>query len=245
MRAFFAIMVLLNLGFLAYQFWNADSATSSDTVRELNAEKIRVLDATHPVAQVPDRLSQRVERAEPGEPAAPPAAPAPARVAGARCMEWGTFESSSVAAAEELLKQRLPEIRYTRESPEGIARFWVFIPSAGSAEETQARLQRLQRKGAGDVVVVRDDPELRGAVSLGIYSSAAAAQRRMAELDRLRIRGARVLERKTGGNVASLLLLDVDPAVRANLDALVGEITNTELREVECPAAPAPAQPSA
>jgi hypothetical protein len=230
MRAFFAILLLSNLGLLAYQLWNVDPAPSFGTARDLNAEKIRVLDSARLPMQGPDRPSHRTEAAAP-----PPAEPATVPAAGASCLEWGTFESSTVAAAEELLKQRLPEIRYTRESPEGVARFWVFIPSAGSAEETEARLQRLQRKGAGDVVVVRDDPELRGAVSLGIYSSAAAAQRRMAELDRLRIRGARVLERKTGGNVALLLLREVDPAVRPNLETLVGEVANTELRAVECP----------
>lgn len=243
MRAFFAILVLLNLGLLAYQFWTAGATSASVAAREINAEKIRVLDPARAPAQGADpQRSPSAENA--AAPVAVMPAPAPVPVAGARCLEWGTFESSTVAAAEELLSQRLPEIRYTRESPEGVARFWVFIPSAGSAEETQARLQRLKRKGAGDVVVVRDDSELRGAVSLGIYSTSIAAQRRMAELDRLRIRGARMLERRTGGSIAQLLLRDVDPAVRPNLDSLVREVANTELREVECPPMLAPAQPN-
>jgi hypothetical protein len=237
MRAFFAILLLLNLGLLAYQLWTTGEAPLPLRPREVNAEKILVLDP----ARLP--APQRNEAARPADVATAPATGAPAPVPGAQCLEWGTFETSAVARAEELLAQRLPEIRYTRDSPEGVARFWVFIPSAGSAEETQARLQRLARKGAGDVVVVRDDPELRGAVSLGIYSSAAAAQRRMAELDRLRIRGARVLERRTGGSVAQLLLRDVDPALRPNLEQLAREITNTELRVVQCPAALTQRQP--
>jgi hypothetical protein len=235
MRAFFVILLLVNLGLLAYQLWTAGEVPLPARPREVNADKIIVLD--------PARLpAPRAKASSPVTNAATPA-PAPIAVPGAQCLEWGTFETAAVARAEELLAQRLPEIRYTRDSPEGVARFWVFIPSAGSAEETQARLQRLQRKGAGDVVVVRDDPELRGAVSLGIYSTAAAALRRMAELDRLRIRGARVLERRTGGSTLQLILREVDPALRPNVDAMVREMTNTELREVECPAALAQQQP--
>ncbi len=229
MRAFFTILLLVNLGLLAFQLWTAAEAPLPARPREVNADKIVVVDPARlpQTSSTPDATLAKTDTPVPR--------PAPAAVPGAQCMEWGSFEASVVERAEELLSQRLPEVRYSRESPEGVVRFWVFIPSAGSAAETQARLQRLQRKGAGDVVVVRDDPELRGAVSLGIYSSAAAAQRRMTELDRLNIRGARVLERRTGGSIAQLLLRDVDPSLRPNLDALVREIDHTELRVVECP----------
>lgn len=231
MRAFFVIVLLLNLALLAYQLWTTSEGPLPTPPSEVSAGKIVVIDPARlppPVANVPAPQAD-------GAVAPMPSIPAP--VPGAQCWEWGTFEATAVASAEELLAQRLPEIRFTRESPQGVARYWVYIPSAGSVEETSARLQRLQKKGARDVVVVRDDPELQGAVSLGIYSTAAAAQRRMAELDRLRIRGARVLERKTGGSIALLLLRDVDPALRPNLDAVVREIANTDLREVDCPPA--------
>jgi hypothetical protein len=236
MRAFFAILLLLNLGLLAYQLWTTNALPLPARPHEINADKIVVLDPSHAVTNRP--LAQASEAQSPAPTQASQARSEPTPVPRAQCLEWGMFEVSAVSRAEELLAQRLPEINVTRDSPEGVARFWVFIPAAGSLEETQARLARLQKKGAGDVVLVRDDPELRNAVSLGIFSSAAAAKRRLAELERLRIRGARVLERRAGGAAIQLLLRDVDPALRPNLDALVGEIPNTELQEIDCPATP-------
>ena len=60
--------------------------------------------------------------------------------------------------------------------------FWVYLEQK-SADEAQARLAELKRKGVRDTLLVNRDG-FRNAISLGVFSSQDAVNRRLAEIER-------------------------------------------------------------
>jgi hypothetical protein len=60
--------------------------------------------------------------------------------------------------------------------------FWVYLEQK-SADEAQARLAELKRKGIRDTLLVNRDG-FRNAISLGVFSSQDAVNRRLAEIER-------------------------------------------------------------
>jgi hypothetical protein len=118
----------------------------------------------------------------PAEP--PPAAAAPQRV----CYEIAGIEKRSDF---EVLKSQLLKAGTTLvgEGERQISRqtFWVMLPPFGSAGAAEAVVAKLARQRAGDFYMVKTG-EFANAISLGIFSTKEAAQRRVAQIRALPIK---------------------------------------------------------
>src|SRR5262245_4618008 len=174
MRAIFLLLVLVNLGFLAYAYVARDRSTSASFAQlEVRPEKIKVLKAGGP------------------SPAAAPAGKAAAQkgaAAPAACLEWGIFAGPDVARADAALTRvEVPQERIERTVTDA-GGYWVYIPPLKTKVEIDRKIGELKALGVTDFFVVQEAGQWRNAVSLGIFRTDEAAQ---GFLTKLKDRGVR------------------------------------------------------
>lgn len=208
MRALSLLLILVNVGLLGWARWVAPPQPPP-APRLVPAEAQRlVLVARAPdrVAAATDGPAQDGEgagaaadapAAEAGDPGPPRQAQAPAppaELAGARlvvlaaaataqCASIGPFEDSDVAAAavEAVRAEGLQASRRVTEDEVFVGRA-VLIPPLPTREAAQATADRLRRAGIRDMYVIEPPAPLANAISLGLFSEPARADRHAARL---------------------------------------------------------------
>lgn len=177
MRLIFMLLVLANLGLLAWIYWHDDEAvlpegrdgSSGPTLvllEEAGEQEASQRDPTPPVAETDDvpRLAEPVAT---------------------RCASIGPFDSAEQAA---VAVERLAEIGINAKSRESggqiRAGFWVYLPPFASRNAAIQTADELRARGVIDLFVVTA-PEQRNAISLGLFSTPDRADQRAAEIGRL------------------------------------------------------------
>lgn len=115
--------------------------------------------------------------------------PAPADVAAAevsaagapaRCVRLGPFPDEARArAALERVRAWLPVAEVLAVPVPAGSSFWVHVPPRSGEDEARAVVARLAASGI-ESFVIRDEPVLRNAVSLGVFRDAGSAARHAA-----------------------------------------------------------------
>ena len=141
-----------------------------------------------------------VSAARVSAPAAPAggATPVPASAAPVlACFEIGNFApgearrfESRLAALE--LGQRQSRVDVNEQS---ITSHMVFIPSPGNREGAERKVAELRELGVTNLYIIPDAQPMRGAISLGVFKSDAAAETQLAALVKQGVRGARIAGR--------------------------------------------------
>jgi hypothetical protein len=209
LRALVALLLLANLGFYAWtQGWLGDSVNASSGERE------------------PQRIAQQV-RADlvrivpPGE---APAASAAARVAVApagngSCVEAGPFTEAQWTAAEQALQQAgVPSDRWTEVVATQPGVWLLYMGRYASRDALLRKTEELQRRAVA-FEELRNVPTLMPGLSLGRFTSAAAADEAHTLLLKRGVQTARVVpiapttERR-------LRIADAEPALLGALRAI-------------------------
>lgn len=102
------------------------------------------------------------------------------------CFTVGPFsDSANAERAYEGLTQAgvIPRQRSTSE--EEATGYQVLLPPRSSAQEALAAARELAREGIEDYYIIVSEPELRNAVSVGVFQERAFAERHMGELAEL------------------------------------------------------------
>ena len=218
MRALFLLLVLANVGFLAWsRYWSPPDASADPAPlgREIEPAKLKVV--------------------QPGElpPAPAGARPAAAASAAMKCIEWGSFTLTDAPRAEKALEPLALGPRLAQRSTEEIAGWWVFIPPQGSRAGALRKAQELKALQVDDYFIVQDEGPHRWALSLGVFRSEEAAQARLTTLRGQGVRSAQVGARDTIVPKVWLQVKGVDTALEARLREIAREIEGSELRS--CP----------
>jgi hypothetical protein len=130
--------------------------------------------------------------------AADPAKPAP------RCLQWSDLAAGDADRLDRLLGERFNTARRTRSAAvAGSAGWWVYIPPQASRSDAERKAGELKRLGAPEYFIVQEAGPNRFAISLGIFSSEAAANDRLDDLRSKGVRSARVGERNVAARAAS------------------------------------------
>jgi sporulation related protein len=177
MRLLFLLLLAGNLGLFAWWRFYAPSDASSDPAparRQLNPEKIRLLEGKELKA-----LASTKPKPKP-KPAAPAAA--------GSCIEWGGFALAEAPRAEQALAPLALGARLSQRRSEDTAGWWVFIPPQGNRASAQKKTAELKALGIDDFFILQDEGKMRWAVSLGVFTSEAAAK---SHLEALRVKGVR------------------------------------------------------
>jgi hypothetical protein len=218
-RAFFLILVLVNVGFFAWsRYWSPSDASADPAPlgRQIEPQKLKVV--------------------QPGDLPPAPAGPRPmAAPAGAtmKCIEWGSFTLADAPRAEKALEPLALGPRLAQRRTEESAGWWVFIPPQGSRAGALKKAQELKALEVNDYFIVQDEGPQRWALSLGVFRTEEAAQARLAALRAQGVRSAQVGARETIVPKVWLQVKGVDNALEARLRDIAREIEGSELRA--CP----------
>lgn len=212
MRLVFFLLLLLNIGFFAWQWLGSGQASDEAQLLEqqINSKAIRLL--------TPEQVAVlAAERAK-----APRLVP---------CLELGAFNPAEVARAEQTLGQLGLGPKLTQRRVEEIANYWVFIPSRGNRQAALQKTAELKRLGIEEFFVVQDDPRFRFAVSLGIFKTEEAAKAWLEQLRAKGVRSAQVGPRETQVPKVYFAVREVSEALAARLNELRQGFPGSELKE--------------
>lgn len=176
MRVLLMILLLANLGVLAWFQWHDDSGR---------------LPRGEPVGEIGKRLVLVSERDDLAEPAqlsdSRPDEPGDrfADEAPVRCATVGPFEQREIA---EVGQERLRDLgieALVREAAGQIrAGYWVYLPPFPSRNAARDTQDELRARGVQDLFIVTASDQ-RNAISLGLFTTAERADQRAAEIGRL------------------------------------------------------------
>ena len=217
MRTVFFLLVLANLGFLAWSYFGAGPTLSESQLveQQLNPEAIRLLSAE----QVAALAAQRPR---------PPPKPAVAA-----CLELGAFNPGDVARVQQALDPLALGPRLSQRRAEEIASYWVFMPPQRDRQAANQKAAELRKLGVEDFFVVQEDPRHRYAISLGVFKTSEAAQSRLAELRAKGVRTAKVGPRETPVHKIYFTVREVPDALAAKLNEVRQSFPGSELKT--CP----------
>ena len=169
MRWGFAVLVLANIGLLMWATWYRGGVGET---RQPNP-------VFHPEQMVPlsaPGVALRARKNERTEPSLVAAKPRP------RCVSIGPFASSELAdkavlrlTAEKQVATRRSEERKLEGS------YWIHLAPFTSRKQAEQRLKEIERLGIRDVLIM-PDADGNPAISLGLFTQADNAQKRLQEL---------------------------------------------------------------
>jgi hypothetical protein len=227
-RAFFLLLVLVNLVFYAYAQVAGEGSGVDRQIPLLQVapEKIKLLNAE---GKLPP------EKRPPARKPKPAPAPKIATAAPAACLEWGIFAGPGVARAEAALAQLdLPAAQIERTVTDAIG-YWVHMPPQKTKADADRKVRELNKLGVTELVMVTDPGEWRYAISLGIFRTDEAAQTFLAGLRKQGVRTAIVSRRENFLKQVVFHVREPSPATVARLTLTQNEFPGSELKAVPCP----------
>lgn len=187
-RALLLILILANIGFLAWHRWYSTPESTA-------------LTPAPPLTGKPLQLASELSPAERKALAAEPSAPAPAvttapvvaaaagtgaaPVSALACASYGPFPSDD-ALQQGIARLKPLGITATSHLVAGKAKlgYWVYLPPFASKREADGAAAVLKRRGVKDTYVVTDEAN-RNAISLGVFSERRYAEDRQKQLRKL------------------------------------------------------------
>jgi len=235
MKWLFALFLLANLLFWGYTRLAAPPAPPDWHAREVNADKVKLV----PIEPPAPPAAKAVEPVAAALPVALENAPTPAPEIVKPASNLLCFNWRGIAATDtERLKQKMTALKLNMQMeikiPDGPAHYWVYLPPRNTPAETQKKAAEYKRLGVEDFFPVTDGGKWQNAISLGIYSTKEAAERRLAELRDKGVKSAVVREREDGLRTTSVSLKGIAPQSRELLENTVKTFRGSALAEDKC-----------
>ena len=152
----------------------------------------------------------------------------------ALCVEWRGLTRDELALVREQLKTLAGErVMSFTEVPLSM-RHWVIFPPLPSPASAEDKLKELAAAGLNDAFVVKD-AAWKNAISLGLYATAEAAQRRVKEAEEKGVLGTRVeLQARQGTDFYFVIRSDDLDALKS-LSGIKQAYPNSQQSRVACP----------
>jgi hypothetical protein len=215
-RFLFFLLLLAVAAFGAHLWLAAESARPNVSARELHADQVKIVGVTPPVVAAHDAEALRRETQG---------------LAGAACVEFSGLAPADYARAHDAFAAMRLGDRLTEHRVEDVTRYWVFMPPAADRRAAEATMAQLKRLGVGDLSIRPDN-----AISLGVFSSAEAAQRFLASLAARGVKGAQVGPFAKELRELTMLVREPDTEMVARLAIVQRDFPGSKLRAVACPA---------
>jgi len=221
-RIVFFLLLLANLGFLAWAYFGSGRASDEPQLmqQQLNPQEIKLLGSDQIAKLAAERAKQIAER--------PKQAPKGTVVA---CLELGAFGPGEVTRVQQALEPLALGSRLSQRRADEVASYWVFIPPLRNRPAANQKAAELKKLGVDDFFIVQEDAKFRFAISLGVFKTAEAAQARLAELKAKGVRTARVGPKETSVQKTYFAVREVPDALVAKLNDLRQSFAGTELRD--------------
>lgn len=228
LKFFFWLLLLTNGALFAYHqgyldVWFAENREPGRVARQLNPDQIKLQPADG--ARKPAAGPGKPEASQPDTDVdALPAVVAVSAVADKKpevlaCTEFGNFSDADAKRFQTQLTPLALGTRLTRRTITENGSHLVYIPPQGSKENAEKKVGELRRLGVTDFFLIQDNSPMRWSISLGIFSTEAAAKARLAELSKQGVRTARLGARNASTKVA-FQLREIDAATREKFDKI-------------------------
>jgi hypothetical protein len=217
------LLVLLNVGLLAY--FNLDLIAPKPALadRSIMPEKLKILSQ----AEL-DVMPQKVAAAE--------LAPVAVVDVATSCYKWGNFTKTNLPAAQVVLVRLglQSEVKQEKIDNED-RRFWVYYPPLKTAELAQQKAEEIKAMGVDELFIVQDS-QWRNAISFGLFQDEQLASALLNDLLTKGVKGATKALRSPGKSLNSLLIKAVTAPAAIELQKIKPEFVGTEVEPAACPA---------
>jgi hypothetical protein len=225
MKLLIWLLVLLNVGLLAY--FNMDLIVPKPAMadRSIQPEKLQILSETE-LAAMPTKVT------------APPAvAEAPVAVVGASsCYKWGNFTKTNLPAAQVVLARLgLQSVINQEVITQEDKRFWVYYPPLKTAVLAQQKAAEIKALGVDELFIVQDS-QWRNAISFGLFQDEQLAKNLFNDLQTKGVKGVVMSLHNPGKSLTSLLIKAVSADAALELHKIKPEFIGTDLAPAACPA---------
>lgn len=153
------------------------------------------------------------------------------------CLIWNELALTDADKLERLAVGKFSALKLKRRNPPASGTYWVFIPPSANRQEADAKAAELKELGAPEFLIVQDVGPNRFAISLGVFSTQEAANKRLAALREIKVSGALVGERNLKSALASLEARGPQGAASALREAAL--LLLPKSKAASCKAAPA------
>ena len=168
MRWLFAILVLANVGLFMWATWYREGTGDVTSPRPVFRPE-QMLPLSAPGLTLRARKNERVET---------PLAAAKPRP---RCVSIGPFPSASAdSAATRLTEEKFSATRRDEERKSENS-YWVHLTPFANRKQAEQRLKELEQLGIREMLIMQD-ANGQVAISLGLFTQADNAQKRLQEL---------------------------------------------------------------
>jgi hypothetical protein len=218
------LLVLLNVGLLAY--FNSDSILPKPAAvdRSIQPEKLKILNAKD-LALMPQKDAPT---------ASPEAAPVLASGASLSCYKWGNFTKTNLPAAQVVLVRLGLQSDVKQEAAEQEdRRFWVYYPPLKTESLAQEKAAEIKSLGVQDIFIVQDS-QWRNAISFGLFQDEQLASALLNDLQSKGVKGATKALRSPGKSLSSLLIKAVSADAAIELHKIKPEFLGTDLVPTAC-----------
>ena len=227
MRLLIWLLVLLNVGLLAY--FNMDLIAPKPTVaeRSIQPEKLKILSEKDLVAMPKIIASEPQTVAQTSELVVQ---------APSSCYKWGNFTKTNLPAAQVVLVRLGLQSVINQEAGTGEdKRFWVYYPPLKSAVLAQKKADEIRTMGVDELFIVQDS-QWRNAISFGLFQEEQLASALLNDLVSKGVRGATKSLRSPGKSLSSLFVKAVSADAALELQKIKPEFVGTEIAPAACPA---------
>ena len=235
MKLFVWLLVLLNLGLLAYFNIDLIAPKPASTNHSIQPEKLKLLDEKA-LAQMQKKQAQ---------PAIDPAAPMvqvsvqttaqTTTPAPTSCYKWGNFTKTNLPSAQVVLvRLGLQSVINQEAVAQEDKRFWIYYPPLKSAALAQQKAVEIKARGISELFIVQDS-QWRNAISFGLFQDEQLATNLLTELQAKGVKGVTKALHNPGKSLTSLLIKAVTVDAAAELQKVKPEFVGTELLSAACP----------
>lgn len=142
------------------------------------------------------------------------------------CIEFGPVADADLSQFESSLQSLNLGARLNTRTVFETAQYLVYLPSQGSFNAASRKAEELRQRGIRDFAILQEGGEFRFAISLGILSSEANAQKLVAELRERGVANVRVAPRQVSTARTMFRVAGVDAATKLKLEEIANQWPN-------------------
>lgn len=219
MRLFFWILVIVNVGLLAY--FNLNYVLLNQPIiqqPEISPEKIQLLSAVQ-IAALPKKEISLAQTA--------PVKPETA------CYEWGVLSDLNLKNAQTALQKLSLQAQVNELASLQPKRFWIYSPPFKSSAIALQKAEEYKELGVSDLFVVQE-VKWKNAISFGIFEDEQLATKLLQELQSQGVKEVAKTLRSQGRTHYSLLLKHLQERDVAELSLLKPDFPEANLKPIAC-----------
>ena len=235
MKLFVWLLVLLNVGLLAYFNMDLIAPKTAAIDHSIQPEKLKVLDDSA-LAKLSKKQVQPA--IDPTAPMAQVSVQTPVQtteIAATSCYKWGNFTKTNLPSAQVVLvRLGLQSVANQEAVALEDKRFWVYYPPLKSAALAQQKAAEIKALGISELFIVQDS-QWRNAISFGLFQDEQLATNLLTELQAKGVKSATKSLHNPGKSLTSLLIKAVSVDAAAELQKVKPEFVGTEMISAACP----------